>query len=684
MGKTTRRHDPPTTYATKGRAKTRADKPKLIEDPDQEEKVLTQQLRASGLYAANILGDGNCLFRALSDQLFGSPNHHLRLRQEVCEYLSDHSDRYRLFIDEDDYKGGWNGYVREMKQPGTYGTNIELSAFVQLYQRSIKIFQPGLVYVMQPEPSTSTSPKRPSIADPAPSRLSAREKRAKAREEKAAASSTASKKGKAKALLEPPPATVEPEGAEQKDEESGPLCIVYHSWEHYSSLRNLKGPHTGPPRLRIARPNSPSLVEHPSNAASPSGSRSQSPPLSPSTEDVDREAEPKAEFEREPEDAVEAGDREDLHMSSPPPSPRSLRTRTAGEDRDQEKPRRRSVRLSSTRRDEGAATADPGTATGQGSNKRGRSSPLVNLHDFERDDDRDRDDDAVSAVGPADTNLSHRGAYRGNSPALTNSSSATSSVATSSAGGIASSTRGARSRRESRNGSTTSLSSQGRNPELAGKRDTAALGSDDRNDESGVDSDEDVVVLLRPPPRTSTTSTATTTSTARPRKRASPRLATTATNSSSSSSCSSPCATPSSFVSSSPPRARSPSLLASPSKTSDASEKKEDVPTPSAAAPGGRKRREGVVTSREKKELNRARRMERRRATPNSKQAEAPPTISIVRSSEGPGDGEGRTLRNGKKVGRSDARGTRSKTTRTDEDPTVGVGLGGRVRELYI
>lgn len=157
---------------------------------------------------------------------------------------------------------------------GTYGTNIELSAFVHLYQRSIKIFQPGLVYVMQPEPSTTrSSSSSPSTSNtPLPSlpplmtedngkSLSAREKRSKVREEKnklkdstsleKGSTSKGKGKGKLKESSSIKPSTTNEES--EKKEEEGPLCIVYHSWEHYSSLRNLKGPHTGPPRLQIVR-----------------------------------------------------------------------------------------------------------------------------------------------------------------------------------------------------------------------------------------------------------------------------------------------------------------------------------------------------------------------------------------------------------------------------------------------
>ncbi|GAA5825367.1 hypothetical protein JCM10212_004091, partial [Sporobolomyces blumeae] len=287
---------PRRNYPTKGRRKTRSDQPKLIQDADQEEKVLNEQLRENGLYAANILGDGNCLFRALSDQLYGSPSSHLSIRSRLCDELDLESERYRVFVDEDEYRGGWNGYVREMRQPGTYGTHIELSAFVRVYKRPIKIFQPGLVYVMQVDDDRDddddreddgeggggedgrggSSARRVRTDDRTTTKplLTAREKRALARAEKVKAKEARSLARTTKANAKAAKgkrnggATRENDdesesrggggggrggGGERRgsDDEDGPLCIVYHSWEHYSSLRNLTGPHTGLPRLRI-------------------------------------------------------------------------------------------------------------------------------------------------------------------------------------------------------------------------------------------------------------------------------------------------------------------------------------------------------------------------------------------------------------------------------------------------
>ncbi|GAA5989781.1 hypothetical protein JCM10908_002318 [Rhodotorula pacifica] len=342
MGKGARNaHVKGKTYgASKARDRTRAEKPKLIEDPELEEKVLNAQLREAGLYAANILGDGNCLFRALADQLYGSPSMHLAIRHEICDYLAANADRYRLFVDEDSVKGGFDGHVREMRQPGTYGTNIELSAFVARYRRPVKVYQPNLVYVMPVEeagPGTSTPPSSssasPALAPvdgsdkltPRERRMLARAEKAKAKDERGQAVANASKK-KGKEREWRPPTPPESDGSAAEDT---PLCIVYHSWEHYSSLRNIDGPHTGPPRLRVnrvatSRANTPSALspgdEHAAEEEGEEGGPDAEEP-----EERDRGGE---------EDSLMAEAQEPPPPEAPPPPRRARRPRQPDDSTD--------------------------------------------------------------------------------------------------------------------------------------------------------------------------------------------------------------------------------------------------------------------------------------------------------------------------------------------------------------
>lgn len=130
MGKTERR-------PKRARSKTRSDKPRLLESG--EEVQIKTQLASRGLMISNgalsllprlydrlsgdsaVLGDGNCMFRALSDQIYGNPNtHHVQIRDSVCSYLASNEARYKLFVDEDSVQGGFLGHVESMRQPGTF------------------------------------------------------------------------------------------------------------------------------------------------------------------------------------------------------------------------------------------------------------------------------------------------------------------------------------------------------------------------------------------------------------------------------------------------------------------------------------------------------------------------------------------------------------------------------------
>ena len=89
----------------------------LLSDPDANTQQLTEQLRQLGLYAADTTGDGNCLFRALSDQLYGTESRHIQLRKDICDWIQSHSVRYAPFVDDE---RGLDVHLSLMRQPGTF------------------------------------------------------------------------------------------------------------------------------------------------------------------------------------------------------------------------------------------------------------------------------------------------------------------------------------------------------------------------------------------------------------------------------------------------------------------------------------------------------------------------------------------------------------------------------------
>eukprot|EP01127_Copromyxa_protea_P015192 TRINITY_DN4332_c0_g1_i1.p1 TRINITY_DN4332_c0_g1~~TRINITY_DN4332_c0_g1_i1.p1 ORF type:complete len:121 (-),score=16.31 TRINITY_DN4332_c0_g1_i1:60-422(-) len=60
------------------------------------------QLEAIGLTIKDVAGDGNCLFRAMADQMTGDPSLHSSYRSGVCDFLAKNRQDYEPFIEDDE------------------------------------------------------------------------------------------------------------------------------------------------------------------------------------------------------------------------------------------------------------------------------------------------------------------------------------------------------------------------------------------------------------------------------------------------------------------------------------------------------------------------------------------------------------------------------------------------------
>ncbi|KAI8998062.1 hypothetical protein BC832DRAFT_595328 [Gaertneriomyces semiglobifer] len=200
--------------------RTRDVQREVDETGDDGTKILEHQLAGQGLKIKDMTGDGNCLFRALSDQYDGTPGYHAKHRQTVCEHLSHHRDTYAPFVGDDE--GSFEQHVCRMRQDGVYGGNMELVAFARAMGVDIAVHQAG-------EPVWIVSGEN---------------------EESAAAGGGG--------------------GGISGQSQKRTLHIAYHSWEHYSSVRNVGGPASGLPDIRIVPTDVPPLPERDPDAP-PSG-----------------------------------------------------------------------------------------------------------------------------------------------------------------------------------------------------------------------------------------------------------------------------------------------------------------------------------------------------------------------------------------------------------------------------
>jgi len=77
-----------------------------------------RQLSPLCLKVVEIEGDGNCLFRAIADQLEGDEKKHFEYRAAAVRYIKDNKDMYVPFLDEDETL---EQYCNEMLQDSIWG-----------------------------------------------------------------------------------------------------------------------------------------------------------------------------------------------------------------------------------------------------------------------------------------------------------------------------------------------------------------------------------------------------------------------------------------------------------------------------------------------------------------------------------------------------------------------------------
>ncbi|KAL4648357.1 OTU domain-containing protein 3 [Arapaima gigas] len=123
--------------ARRALAKDRKNRPQG-EDEADEFISFNNQLQVLGLKLREVPGDGNCLFRALGDQLEGHSRGHLRLRQETVQYMQAHRQDFEPFVEDD---VPFTQHLNNLSQAGTFAGNDAIVAFARCYQLRVVIHQ---------------------------------------------------------------------------------------------------------------------------------------------------------------------------------------------------------------------------------------------------------------------------------------------------------------------------------------------------------------------------------------------------------------------------------------------------------------------------------------------------------------------------------------------------------------
>ena len=101
---------------------------------DQEEKF-QNVMKKNNFEIKTIRGDGNCLFRAVSDQVYGTDKHYDIIRQKCMDYLEVQKRFFKLFVD-----GDFDEYIKQKRMDAIWGDDIEIEALSEIYNRPIEIY----------------------------------------------------------------------------------------------------------------------------------------------------------------------------------------------------------------------------------------------------------------------------------------------------------------------------------------------------------------------------------------------------------------------------------------------------------------------------------------------------------------------------------------------------------------
>ncbi|XP_038992780.1 OVARIAN TUMOR DOMAIN-containing deubiquitinating enzyme 6-like isoform X2 [Hibiscus syriacus] len=126
-------------------------------DAERERQFELDIRRAKGLEVKRMLEDGNCLFRAVADQVYGDSEAYDLPRQMCIDYMEKERNHFSQFITE-----GFTSYCKRKRRDKVYGNNVEIQALSEMYNRPIHIYSYSIepINIFHGSYNTDTPPIR--------------------------------------------------------------------------------------------------------------------------------------------------------------------------------------------------------------------------------------------------------------------------------------------------------------------------------------------------------------------------------------------------------------------------------------------------------------------------------------------------------------------------------------------
>lgn len=99
-----------------------------IDEATSDHERLLNRLQLYDFVEVKVQGDGNCQFRALSDQLYNTPDRHQVVRQRIVNQLRSHPEIYEGYVPME-----YGDYLKKMSKNGEWGDHVTLQAAADSY-----------------------------------------------------------------------------------------------------------------------------------------------------------------------------------------------------------------------------------------------------------------------------------------------------------------------------------------------------------------------------------------------------------------------------------------------------------------------------------------------------------------------------------------------------------------------
>ena len=114
------------------------DRRRQITEVSDKYRRYTSALASQGLSIVRMEGDGNCLFRSVSHQVYGEDRFHALVRAKCVDYMENDASFFSQFVE-----GGRESFARYLaakRLNSCWGDDPEIQAMSEIYQRPIEIW----------------------------------------------------------------------------------------------------------------------------------------------------------------------------------------------------------------------------------------------------------------------------------------------------------------------------------------------------------------------------------------------------------------------------------------------------------------------------------------------------------------------------------------------------------------